>query len=269
MGTIAFAGCSFTAGTGFNQDDIDSDCWNSPHLWVNLCHQNIDCFKELNLVNLSQRGASNQDIFEQALYAISSNPDLEYLICAWTSMPRFHFEVGFELYATTVASFSTNKQHNLNDKIISAEYLNNIIDRFRTLIHLQHEIVKVVKYSNLIKKFAHNVKVININAICPWDDKFFIKQFGNFLPSNLTKFTQNEILNCKNRDDEEIRNLYDLQHNQYNQAGGIDEICWVNLYNSFKNLHVDTNFDGLHPGVESNKIYYNLVKKYIEINHSQ
>ena len=261
---MTFLGCSFTAGTGFNEEK------ESPDLWVNLCHKNIKCFSNLTLLNLSHEGASNSEIFEQAVEAISTQTDLKYLICAWTSMPRYSFDVGFELYNTREhAEPLLNRTHNLNQGTISNDYIQNCVNRFKALHHLQFEIVKLVKYINLIKCLGKNIRIININALCPWDEGFFIQHNDNFFPGDLTEFTKKEILNVHNRDDEEIYKLYKLQHHQYNSVGGIDPTTWVNLYNSFLNLKIDVNLDQLHPGIESSKIYYNLVKQYIETNYSQ
>jgi hypothetical protein len=261
MASIAFVGCSLTAGTGFENEK------ESSHLWVNLCHRNIDYFNDLELINLSRGGASNSEIFEQAVEAISTHSDLKYLICAWTSMPRYTFEIGFELYETRAHTFK-NRTHKLNHLTIPNKYIQDCADRFKALHHLQFEIVKLVKYINIIKNLNKDINIININALCPWDDKFFIRLTDNFFPSNLTEFTQKEILNIHNRDDEEIYKLYKLQHNQYDTAGGIDTKSWANLYNPFSKLQIDFNLDSQHPGIESNKIYYNLVKDYIETNYS-
>ena len=38
---IVYAGCSFTAGTGFDETDLGRDCKEFPDLWVNLCSENI------------------------------------------------------------------------------------------------------------------------------------------------------------------------------------------------------------------------------------
>ena len=270
MSKIIFAGCSFTSGTGFNKDDVDIDHKESPDLWVNLCSTNIDLFKNLTSINVSHGGARNSDIFEQAIAALGTYDDIKYLICAWTSTHRLNnIEVGFELYSTT--SFyhreSVNYTHYLNNQILDSKYIEDCISRYVALLHIQREIVNLLRYINMIKKIAKNIKIININALCPWDDQFFVRRIDNFYASELTKFTQEEILNCSNRDDEEIYKLYNLQHDQYDAAGNIDQSSWVNLYNSFLNLLVDVNFDNMHPGIKSNQLYFNLVKKYIETNY--
>jgi hypothetical protein len=267
MNKIIYAGCSFTAGTGFDKKNITKDYKESPDLWVNLCSNNIRLFKNLTVINLAKAGASNSDIFEQAIEAISNYSDIKYLVCAWTSSPRNTFDVGFELYTTECTlntKFIPQKKYTLNNRTLSEKYIQDCINRMLTLIHIQPEIVKILKYINVLKKIAKNIKVININALCPWDYNFFTRLSGKFYPSDLSTFTKTEILNIENRDDEEIYKLYNKQHDQYDAVGGVNSTTWVNLYDSFLNLKKDVNFDKTHPGIESNQLYFNLVKEYIE-----
>lgn len=255
--TVAFAGCSFTAGTGFESGKQSLDLWTN----------NIDFFKDKSCTNLSIPGASNNEIFLQALEAITTITDLEYLIVCWTNDPRARVSVGFELYDTTATLSGNNRTHHLNEGTLTKNNLDKIFNNYKKILHPQQAIVNVIKYTNLIKKLAHNTtKVIFVNSLCNWDDQFFNKKTGNFLPSDLTSFTQNWILNVDNRDDEEIFKLYNLQHKQYEEAGGIDPTDWVNLYSSFLVLQKDYNNDQLHPGVESNKIYAKIVNEYLERN---
>ena len=255
--TVAFAGCSATAGTGWKLEK------ESPELWTN----NIDFFKDKSSVNLGVSGACNNEIFVQAVEAIATVTDLEYLIVSWTSDPRSRVSVGFELYNTAAELTGVNRDHHLNEGTLTKNSLNKIFDNYKKVLHPQQGIVKVVRYTNLIKRLAHNdTKVIFINNHCNWDDQFFNKKTGGFLPSDLTPYTQEWILNINSRTDEEIFKLYDLQHTQYKEAGGIDPEDWVNLYNPFRGLQKDYNDDQAHAGVDSNKIYAKLVNEYLKRN---
>jgi hypothetical protein len=265
MNAIAFAGCSYVAGYGLNPKN-HSDSKSSPYLWVNLCHQKILQFKKLELINISYEGSSNTEIFEQAVEIISKNKNLKYLICCWTSMPRYSFRAGFELYDTTISMENKQRIHHLNDTIISEKYLQDLVDRINTLHHLQHEIVKLIKYTNILTNLTKEkqIKFFNVNSLCPWDNKFFIqKDLENLLPSDLTKFTQKEILNVDTRSDQEIIALYQLQHQMYNDVGGIQSKNWINLYNSYHNMCVDVNYDKLHPGIKSNQIFSDFFTREI------
>ena len=268
MSKIIFSGCSITSGVGLNKDIIESDDKDNPNLWVNLCHKNIPEFRDLTLLNVSKGGSSNQKIFNTVVETLSQNDDIEYIVCAWTSVPRYNFNIGFELYDTEEV-FHPNRQqvrdHNLNQGIFTDSYLKNIATRFLTLHDLHYEIVHLLKFINIITNLTRHkgTKIINVNAICPWDDQFFKILPDNCKPVDYTEFTKN-LLKVHNRDDDEILKLYYKQHEQYNSYGGIREHTWVNLYNSFLDERIDTNYDEVHPGIESNRLYFQLVQRYMQ-----
>jgi len=265
-GTIAFCGCSSTSGFGLDPDDVFNDAYTHPTLWVNLAHQNIEKIQGTALTNRANRARSNTDIFEQATRALTEDNDLQFLICGWTSMPRYVSEVGFELYDTVDNVERCPKDQQLNDVHYSDSYLQKTIDRFRALHHVQYEIVKLVRYINILKKFCdqRNITLINVNVMCPWDQDFFLKLKEPFLPDELTPYTKEIILNVDNRDDQEIFDLYKKQHDQYDEQGGIHPDTWVDLYHNFQLLGVDLAYDNDHPGVESNKLYFNQLKTYVD-----
>lgn len=257
MGSVAFVGCSFFAGVGLDQNAAKSE-----NLWVNICQRNFTPFKKLKLINGSVGGASNADIFKNSLFLLTTNSDLKYLICGWTSVPRFNFNTGFELYETEA---SLNVNHNVvkgpltkSEKVVTSNYIQNLSYRVGCLMNIQFEIADLIKYINILNKVAkdNNVKLINVNAICPWDYGFFNQKTKPFLPSDLTPFTQKEILKVDTRSDDEIYKLYELQHKMYSDAGGILEHTWVNLYRSHQQMAVDLGIDGVHPGPKSNQLFF-------------
>lgn len=266
MPCVVFTGCSFTAGFGLNKDDHNNSK-KSKHLWVNLCHQNIPKLSSIELVNSAVSGSSNTDIFEQAIDAISKYKHLKYLICCWTSMPRYSFHVGFELYETKVLLVAQQRTHNLNKTTINKKYLQNLLNRLKVLHHLQYEIVRLIKYINVLIRLCteKQIEFINVNSLCPWDKDFFVKQpSANIKPSGFTAFTQKEILSVDSRDDEEIFKLYDLQHTMYDDAGGVHANRWINLYNPLYQNIIDVNYDNLHPGIKSNELFYQIFARRIE-----
>jgi hypothetical protein len=257
-----------TSGVGLNKDDVNSDDKDNLNLWVNLCCDNISEFKNLELINISTGGLSNQRIFNNVVEAISQHTDIDYIVCAWTSVPRYNFNIGFELYKTeeTFTPFRTQiRDHRLNSTTFTNEYLRDISARFLALHDLHYEIVYILRYINIITNLIkhRNTRLININAICPWDKQFFTVLPTTVKSTDYSKFTK-ELLNISNRDDEEILKLYNKQHEQYNSYGGIREHTWVNLYNSFWSEYIDTNYDDLHPGVKSNQRYFQLVQQYMQ-----
>jgi hypothetical protein len=270
MSKVIFAGCSFTAGSGWDELGVVEQCKNSPNLWVNLCCDQIDQLKNLELVNLGKGGASNSEIFTIVTRAIAeSRFDISMLFCQWTGMPRYNFSVGFELWPTTEQLSPTARSKfdvNLNrgDKW-TRKYLDDLLDRLLVLHHLHHEIVKVVEYSNILQKLAKefNIKLFFINGLCPWDQDYFVRLPGA-MPEQFTSFTKKEILNIESRNDEDIFKLYNIMHADYELAGGIDATNWINLYDSFLKNKTDLNFDKMHPGTQSNQHYFHQVKTFLE-----
>ena len=161
MSKVVFSGCSFTAGTGWDKNDITLDCKDDPNLWTNLCCSQIDQLQNLKVLNVGNGGASNLDIFLAALKTIVVHEsDIDTLFCQWTSMPRYNFSVGFELWSTN-EGIGLHKKHehdvNLNrGETWNRKYLNDLLDRLLVLHHLHGEIVKLVEYSNILKKLLNN-----------------------------------------------------------------------------------------------------------------
>jgi hypothetical protein len=262
---LIFAGSGTTSGAGWHQTDPTIEVGNCPHLWTNLCYQGIEKLNRLDLVNISQGGASNADIFQQTIKAISTfGKDIEILFCQWTVVPKYRWNVGFELWSTSESVFGNEYMFhdvNLNNgKHYSKEYIQELVDNFLEIHHPHWEIVKVIEYSNIISGLAKQlgITVFFINGACPWDNNYFI-ELHNVEPEAYTEFTKKHILNIDTRTDEDIFKLYALAHQHYQRAGGIDESKWINLYNSFLDNQLDNNLEPSLGGINSNKRYYNII----------
>jgi hypothetical protein len=257
---LVCTGGSITSGYGWDLSNPD----HASCMWVNQMPQKINSFKNLEIVNLGIAGASNELIFEKSIEAITNyKNEIELLLCSWVSFPRYLYSLGFELYSTSDAANDLSCDLGINGVTISKDYVNNLKRRFFSLHHLHFEILKVVRYTNIISNLARsmNINVYHINDSCCWDHDFFVKQSGK--PSTYTKFTQEEILNVNNRSDQEIYKLYDKLHNEYQDAGGIKKENWVNLYQSLFSLRVDKNPDNNHPGKKSNDLYSDLITLFL------
>lgn len=271
---VVFVGCSFTAGVGWVDLPPDEsrtmECKESPHLWVNICHQNLPRIKNLELVNIGQGGASNTEIFQNATRMISSaGNDIDIMFCQWSSSPRYNFNTGFELWDTSESLNATDiRPHDIHlnkGDHWPREYVKDLLDRLRVMHHLHWEILKIVDYSNILSRLAKQIgfDIFFINGICPWDTDYFTR-LENVKPESYTPFTKKEILNIDSRDDQDIFKLYNLAHDHYREAGGINDMQWINLYDSFSSNKIDVNFDLLHPGEKSNVLYYNLIKNKLD-----
>jgi hypothetical protein len=66
----------------------------------------------------------------------------------------------------------------------------------------------------------------------------------------------------EDRDDLEIKALYNLMHDTYEKYGGIQEQHWLNLYDPFNKHQLDfiNNFLGGHPGPKSQEVVAALLR---------
>ena len=272
---VIFAGCSFTAGVGLVDGELSETnlvkSKEHPDLWVNLCYNGIKNLKKHELINVSSPGASNTEIFEYTIDFITKfGKNIDTIFCQWTSAPRYNFQAGFELWNTTEGIDIANwRKHDIrlsDGTVFPRKYLLDLLDRIKVMHHLHWEIVKIVKYSNIISELAKSIgikNVFHINGLCPWDENYFI-ELKNSKPSDYTKFTRTEILNINTRSDKDIHELYSRAHQHYRDVGGVDNIQWINLYNSFYNQIIDTNFDKVHPGTKTNQIYYQIISNRLQ-----
>jgi hypothetical protein len=254
-----FAGCSYTAGSGFALEKAD------PALWVNRLYRDNIHLSTTEILNVGVGGRSNAGIFSDTIYNLL-NYNCKYAFVAWTSSPRYEMELGLELYETrhVVAPNSRASRHALNDCVYDPAYLNNITNRLISLPHLHYEIKNLVYYVNSLVKLSRltNTKLFFINALCNWDTEYFHK-LELVMPTTYTKFTQ-QLINVANRDDNEIFQLYNKIHCEYNELGGIQSDHWINLYESMSSLKHDVNLDGVHPGTKSNQLYSQKFNKILQ-----
>jgi len=274
---LLFAGCSYTAGNGWLDTDPEEsgniEVKDAPNLWVNLCHSRIERFRTLDLINVGRGGASNTDIFQNTIREmVAHSNSIDTVVCQWTSMPRYNWNVGFELWDTSENLGQRQirlRKHDVNlnrGDHWPREYIVDLVDRLRVMHHLHWEILKVVDYSSIIHNLAQKLEIAHvyfINGMCPWDLNYFV-ELHNVKPEAYTEFTKSDILNIDTRDDADILELYKLAHQHYQERGGIDPANWINLYESFHKNKIDVNFDQQHPGVNSNQLYYEMVDRRLK-----
>jgi len=250
MNKVIFGGCSFTAGTGWEEKS------NASELWTNLCCNNISQLKNLEQVNLGIPGAGNTEIFETTLSALAKDAkNIKYVICQWSATHRYNFYSSLEPWETKVSWKSKDK----NDDC-------QLLSRFIVRHHMHYEILKIVKYSAIITNVCKHLNIIPIflNGLCPWDKNYFDKiQLPGTKPEDYTPFTKHHVLDINQRSDKDINILYNKIHADYRAAGGIDPKNWVNLYHSMYQCRVDVNADKQHPGSKSNQIYFEQVKNFL------
>jgi hypothetical protein len=235
-------GCSFTKGHGLAHSEHDK------LLWVNRLADGIDA----NVTNLSITGANNHLIFLTASTAIVEN-HYDIVLIGWSVIPRYNIQVGLELYPTTTMLKRNGHDVDINNKKFSHKWLSDIGDRLNIMHNDHWQILDLVKYINILihlqKNYKHG-KLFFVNALCPWTTGYF--EYKNIsIPSQLDQYQQ-KMLRVETRNDDEIINLYNMTHAQYNQFGGIQSDHWLNLYRSLQQLQVDTvSASDKHPGYSS------------------
>jgi hypothetical protein len=255
MSKVIFAGASITAGYGWNIENEHDR--SSPHMWVNLVHENIPELKKLEKLNIAEHGITNTVIFKKVVNSIVSVTDVKYIFCSWVHLVRHELGLGFdhERYIKLELCPGGDFENNiiLPNRTYRHSVLNKIKNNFLSLHHDHYEICKIIEYVNIINSLCkkYNIQVFHINDSCSWDQDYFNK---------ITDYTKNSIIEVENRSKNEIEKIYDLIQCDYKNLGGIQEHSWINLYDSFTDNIIDRNFDKNHPGISSNKIYYEMVK---------
>lgn len=258
MVNVLFTGCSLVHGTGLAGEAAD------PNNFVNVFTRNV--FSNYTLINKGVPGHSNLRIFlDTCQQLILSKYD--YAFVCWTSYPRHVFCLGLEEYNTKRSFVPGNPsivEHNGNDINFSSEFLTDLRNKLCLIEHPHSNITDIVRYVNILKSIADSqkTKIFFINNICYWDKDFFTK-VENPIPTNLTAYT-NKILNSAYRNDNQIKTLYNMMHDDYLTNGSIQEDSWLNLYSSFRLFHqVDVGTDKTHPGPKSHQNFGNfLISKF-------
>lgn len=257
-----FLGCSYTEGVGL------PGTISNENLWVNVLHSSCEPLATTILLNLGAGGSTNGEIFQRAIKALADY-NCRFLFVAWTSLYRYKFSLGVELYDVRQYWSATDYLIDVSvnpDITFSKKYLTDIKNKFFALHHDHGEIVKILTYTGIIASMCQKlgVQCYFINNILPWDLRYFDHVSDqNRKPSDTTPYTQ-QLLNADTRDDEEFFKIYDRVHQEYVIAKGPHEPNWLNLDLSFKDNFVsDLGDDGIHPGLVSHgKFGHYLVDRF-------
>lgn len=248
MKKLLVVGCSFTKGTGLDGED------KNEKLWVNQLHKKY--WADHELLNLAKVGKNNEWIFFETMTALIKE-HYDTVIVAWSSIPRFHINVGLELYSTHSRLTDDQAEIRLNSgEVFTNADQKKIGDILRRMHHDHWHILDLIKYVNTLIEIQklHQGKIWFVNALCPWSDRYFEKKSLKY-PSDLSEYEQ-KLLAVSNRDDEEIFKLYEKIHNEYSYYGGIHQENWLNLYESLTQLAIDhASETDHHPGLLSQDLF--------------
>lgn len=242
-------------GTGFEQGRHD------PKIWPNILASELD----LDLVNISSVGRNNSWIASESASAIARDR-YDMVLVAWTGIPKYTINIGLETYSVHTVLRDTAwpvQAHNI--ATVTPQWLQETGDRLRQY-HNDHwdilDLVKAVNYLAWMQDQHAADSIFFINTLCPWSPGYFdYSEYDS--PDQLDSYTKN-MLQIHTRDDDEIRKLYQMIHQHYQDHGGIQPHRWINLYQPFRKLAVDQIGNGdRHPGSKSQAIFARLVSDRI------
>lgn len=255
MAKLLFSGCSITQGIG-----LDSENNNKDHYINVFTKQAFD--NNAVVKNIGVAGNSNFRIFLDTSIELTKEY-YDYAFVSWTSYPRHVFWAGLELYEcrrSLTPGLLEPSEHHGNDQSFSTAFFKDLRDKFVLVHHDHYEILDIIKYISLLSHIGTSIgtKIYFINNLCSWDYNYFNQLHGSIKPNNLSDYT-NKLLNSSNRDDSQIEKLYNIMHQQYNEAGGIRSAQWLNLYNNIRSMTKDVGTDNLHPGPKTHLHYGNFL----------
>lgn len=262
MKKILFSGCSIAAGLGFDGEH------RNPGHYTNLLCDNLFGDDNYQITNIAVPGNSNERIFLDTSTALLRN-QYDYAFVCWTSLTRFVFWLGLELYEckrsfVPMANFTSLMpmvSHTSTDIGWTSKQLDDIKNKMLLLNHDHYWIRDIITFVNILINLSKtaNTKIYFINNFTPWDNNYFTHNPNIVIPSMLSDYT-NKLLNSSIRNAKDTNTLYHMMHNHYNEEGGIREEYWLNLYNSFIDTQIDTApIINVYPGFKSNKIFAELL----------
>jgi hypothetical protein len=251
MTKILVVGCSITYGKGLADGSADTK------LWVDQLLNNV--FNYPKITNLAVTGKNNNWIFTETAIALTKD-HYDIVIIGWSALGRYNYQVGLELYPTD--TMLVDKDININPGItFTGKWLEKIGNNLRKIHHDHWSILELIKYVNILYELQivnRNAKLFFVNTLSTFPETFFIHQDFT-VPSELDSYTQN-MLNVDTRDNTEIKDLYNLIHDQYNFYGGIKPEYWLNLHNSLMYMKIDdASATDKHPGYQSQDIFANYL----------
>lgn len=249
---ILFAGCSFTAHSGFAAENLDR------YHWPVLLSKHYD----FDFINLAIGGINNEEIFLRTLES-ASQTNYELIVIMWTEIGRK-----------------------------SIYYADNNVDDFTIINNgepcgLNYKTAEVQTYSKLHYAYFNNryvelkrwlLEIIALQNIFEKNKQpfLFIKGFENYLVDFLkVKYVNNafllatdnikKILDFDNRPDDYILKKIDVIKGLIQQ---INKSHWINFYQpSFFDMQMDSADDRMHPGPQTNRLLLDTLIEHIDSNN--
>ena len=226
------------------------DLEKNPELWINQLVDRALNYNPDQIKNISFTGISNDQVFLETAHQLINN-NFKYVFVTWGPAPSRNLHLGLETYSTlaTICRAPPGKDFNLvGGKVVTNDEVWEISQAWLKYYNYHWDFKELVYYVNILLDLAksRNTKIYFINYSFAWGKNRYFDRLQVSAPNELDEFTQ-QVLQCDQRDDVEIMQLYKKIHDDYENIGGIHEEAWLNLYLPLKHLRVDV-VDGGHPG---------------------
>jgi hypothetical protein len=248
---VLFAGCSFTANSGFLNENIPK------YHWPSLLSRHYYAQQ----TNIAIGGCSNEEIFFRTTENIINNR-YDLAVIMWSSLGRHWIycndqniddftninggiPLGFNKDSPSVTEYAKLHCAYFNNQYMNLKkWLLHCISLARVAEHHNQKYIFVLGFNNLIEQFI-NIKYVN-------------NGFENI--SNQCK----QILDFDNRQDDYILSKITVIQNLLDQ---VKELNWVDFNSAgFHDTAVDLSDDHSHPGIQSNHALYKQIVTYIDKN---
>jgi len=143
---------------------------------------------KVEIINKSYCGSGNQQIFDNTIYSLTNNEDIEYAIIGWSSFDRI--DIPFEIEVTTSSGLigeqkpqSDNLHLNLSTMMSSNEKYKHYIDNFRKdkFFNIFKMVDKFINYSKTVELLCQqkNIKLLQLFTVEPYQEGYEVKDLPN------------------------------------------------------------------------------------------
>ena len=245
---FTFIGCSFTVGVGLVHEKNDAN--NYANIVAN--HYSAD------VKNSAVGGNSNYNILMTAVNEILFNtPDKIFV--QWSALNRLWLYPGPN--TKLALSHTIKNDYRYRDLFYSKKELQKFTDTYHILNHDYNNLITLINYCNILTEISKNkTQVIFINGLLPWTREILSLDTTLDFLKNLSNYTK-EILEFDSRNDNELIDFFTKLNKD---VQGLNQIMWVNMFDSMTKTLIDFGTDNEHPGPKSHQQYAEMIINYLE-----
>ena len=237
----------------FRTDDY---LWKTPDYkyWFEYLGEKLN----LDVINYSFNGSGNQQIFDNAIYALNTHDDIDFAIICWSSFNRVDLPSSHLGKDGTHINLNQKKKHVYPSKIIKKYYKSFTEDRFFSTFFM---IDKFINYSIAIDDLlkSKNIKSLQALSVAP-----FIED-SNIELSESTVYKYYMKHKLFNKLNDEL--FFKFPGTEILGGGNLNELYLHNKRSSDYMLNSELLDDGYvkdaHPNAEGNKLIFDALYRFI------